>query len=207
MSVVARPSWTQPTLSSLLGRVVGVLLMTGLLLVATAPSSSGHTDLVSSFPTDGSSVPDAPTEVALVFNQDVSAQLSSVSLATGSESAVALEVSAGETAQTIVAAIPRDSLAAGPWVVRYRVTSTDGHPIVGDVSFEVTEPLATPPPPTASRDDDASAAAPPAGGEAARPDQEPASSGGTTILTGAALGLAFAAALFLAGRRALRSRS
>eukprot|EP01032_Pedospumella_encystans_P038258 gene38258-43332_t len=77
--------------------------MTGLLLVATAPSSSGHTDLVSSSPTDGSSVPDAPTEVALVFNQDVSAQLSSVSLATESESAVALEVSAGETAQTIVA--------------------------------------------------------------------------------------------------------
>lgn len=212
MSAAARPSWTQPTVLSSLGRVLGALVLAGVLLVVAAPAGLGHTDLVSSSPADGSSVPDAPAEVALVFNQAVSAQLSAVSLATGSKSPAALEVSAGETAQTIVAAIPRDSLPAGPWVVRYRVTSADGHPIVGEVSFEVMEPLATQPPPTptaptASPDEDASVAALPAGGEAARPDQEPASSDGTALLTGVVLGLAFAVLLFFAGRRARRSRS
>ncbi|MGC5171245.1 copper resistance CopC family protein [Microbacterium sp. DT81.1] len=116
-----------------------------------ATPAAAHDDLVSSTPTGGETVTEAPASVSLTFSGD---------LLDGGASAVLIEVTDG--AGTVVnegdAAIEgatvtqpvRTGLPAGDYTVTWRVVSSDGHPIASDFHFFIAEAAAPAVAPTPS---------------------------------------------------------
>lgn len=168
-------------------------------LLATAAPASAHDELLSSTPSDGERLPTAPTEVSLTFSSavlDVGAAVV-VADADGRDWAAAEpELEGG------VVTVPLDDgMPVAGYEVRWRVVSSDGHPISGVIPFTVgdAQPLER----TAATD-------------AATPDaaEEPASgettgdegSGALRIVligaAGAALAVAVFAIILLLRRRA-----
>lgn len=127
-------------------RALVVLLAAALapvLGVAVAQPASAHDRLLSSDPADGATVDEAPGAITLVFSADVLAAGAQVAVTTP-DGTVAAEVAVdGDEA---VAALP-DDLPGGDWDVAWRVVSSDGHPIEGDLAFTVA---AASPSPSAS---------------------------------------------------------
>lgn len=123
-------------------RLVSALLaLAGLALVA-APAGA-HSGLVSSDPTDGTTVRLAPAGVSVTFNEAIRPDLAALALTRGRDRPVALEVRQGNSPYTLVADVPPDATRATAWTVRYRVASVDGHPVSGTISFDVTDPSRT----------------------------------------------------------------
>ncbi|MFE1166038.1 copper resistance protein CopC [Nocardiopsis sp. NPDC058789] len=112
-------------------------------LVLTPAPALAHDTLLSSTPEDQQALPSAPDEVRLTFSgppMDVS-------------TAVLILDSAAEPVTTteplvdgheVSVELPSD-LADGGYAVRWRVVSSDGHPISGALTFQVGE--GGPPPP------------------------------------------------------------
>jgi copper resistance protein C len=108
----------------------GVLSGGGLVLAA-APALA-HDVLVRTIPADGSTVNSVPPRITLVFAEPALALGTAVEI-TGPDGSVASgnAVLAGSTVgQGIQAGAP-----AGKYLVRWRVTSDDGHPVTGSFSF------------------------------------------------------------------------
>jgi methionine-rich copper-binding protein CopC len=126
------------------------LLVAAVLCLPAAPAAA-HNTLLSTSPTDGEQLSSPPSEIKLVFNDDVIEI--GTEMAVGGPSgpvAIAKPVINGAT---VTAALPPD-LAAGEYTVQWRVTSADGHPISGTFSFGTQAPAAAPattaPEPTAT---------------------------------------------------------
>jgi methionine-rich copper-binding protein CopC len=120
-----------------------VLTFAALLLVA-GPASA-HDQLLSSDPKDGATLDEHPASISLTF--------SAAPLDTGIE--VVLVGPDGVTTQgedievddKVVTARLADDLPAGRYDVAWHVVSSDGHPIDGELSYEVeaaAEPTASP---------------------------------------------------------------
>ncbi|GAB3095085.1 copper resistance CopC family protein [Isoptericola nanjingensis] len=127
-------------------RVLAVLLaaaVTPALAVAVAQPASAHDRLLSSDPADGATVDEVPTQLTLVFSADVLAAGAQVAVTTADGTVPAEVTVDGDEA---VAALP-DDLPGGDWDVSWRVVSSDGHPIEGELAFTVD---AAPPSPSAS---------------------------------------------------------
>jgi len=139
-------------------RALVVLLaavLTPVLGVAVAQPASGHDRLLSSDPADGATVDEAPAELTLVFSADVLAAGAQVAVTT-SDGTVPAEVAVdGDEA---VAALP-DELPGGDWDVSWRVVSSDGHPIEGELAFTVAG-AATPSPSPSPSDPPTTSASP-----------------------------------------------
>lgn len=109
-------------------------------LIAFISPASAHTSLVSSNPSSGIDLSEAPAEVRLVFNEDL--------LLLGSENPNQLEVlnSSGEKVSgavevvgpEIFVAIDKELAVSGEYSVAYRVVSSDGHPVEGKYNFTIT---------------------------------------------------------------------
>ncbi|MDP3891219.1 copper resistance CopC family protein [Nocardioides sp.] len=200
-----------PTQSPLATRPLMRALATGLALtwlLAVIPPAAAHTDLTASTPSAGASLKRAPREVTLTFSEQVSSALSAVSLQVTGGRAVPLNVTPGPDPNTIVAAVDTDGAAATGatrWLVRYRVTSTDGHPIAGELAFDVRKPPAPAPSPSGtSLSPTAEQSSPPPADAAAPPDD---SESGTSIGVVSVLAAALLALLGIAARRVWRSRA
>lgn len=103
------------------------------LVLAGATATAAHDALVGTDPADGSTVPAPPETLALEFSQPVLA-LGAAVVVTGPDGAV---VSDGEP-RLVDATVEQDladGLPAGAYAVRWQVTSGDGHPITGDLTF------------------------------------------------------------------------
>lgn len=127
-------------------RALVVLLaaaLTPVLGVAVAQPASAHDRLLSSDPADGATVDEAPGAITLVFSADVLAAGAQVAVTTPDGTVPAEVTVDGDEA---VAALP-DDLPGGEWDVSWRVVSSDGHPIEGDLAFTVA---AAEPSPSAS---------------------------------------------------------
>lgn len=137
--------------------VIATLLCLGIGLVA-APSASAHDQLISSNPTEGQRLGAAPSTITLTFSAEL--------LTLGYEIRV-MNADSKNWAQG-TATLTRDSLSQpvaagmpeGEYQVRWRVVSSDGHPINGSYSFLVGETaqagsipdIAAPEPATSSTD-------------------------------------------------------
>lgn len=108
----------------LAGALVGVLL-------ATAPAAA-HNELVSSNPTDQQRVARTPSAVVLTFNEPAVAMGTQV-IVTGPAGPVQLGVP--QLVDNSVTQPLQGGAAAGTYTVSWRVTSVDGHPISGELSF------------------------------------------------------------------------
>ncbi|MFE5334805.1 copper resistance protein CopC [Isoptericola sp. NPDC056573] len=125
-------------------RALAVLLAAAavpVLGLALAQPASAHDRLLSSDPADGATVDETPAELTLVFSADVLAAGAQVAVTTADGTVPAEVTVDGDEA---VAALP-DDLPGGDWDVSWRVVSSDGHPIEGELAFTVAS-AATPSP-------------------------------------------------------------
>lgn len=108
------------------------------LVVFGAPSAaSAHATLDGSSPVANAVLPSAPGEISLDFSEAVEERLARIRLFDGDEQEIAIERAkrlAGDPS-VVVANLP--PIAAGVYVVVWRVVSADGHPLRGSYSFEV----------------------------------------------------------------------
>jgi len=105
-------------------------------VLAVPGSASAHAVLVSSEPAPFAVLDAPPDEVVLWFNEPVGTVFASVRVlaADGTEMAAVRPVH-GESRRTVVA--PLAPLGEGTWVVVWRVTSADGHPVQGSFTFRI----------------------------------------------------------------------
>ena len=102
-----------------------------LLLMLPGPVLA-HAVLVSTQPEDAARLEAPPAEVVLRFNEPVRALSLRLVDRDGHLAPTAFEVR-GEA----LVLIPRPPLTTGPWVVDYRVMSSDGHPVAGTIGFGI----------------------------------------------------------------------
>lgn len=113
-----------------------LVLLTGLVTFVSPSVASAHAVLLSSVPASSSVLPKSPERIELVFNEDVEANLSGIRLFDSAQKEIEVgPVRTGSGPATITADIP--TLADGTYVVVWRVTSSDGHPVNGAFPFEI----------------------------------------------------------------------
>jgi copper resistance protein C len=119
------------------GARVAAWLILGLaaLVALPLPSAVAHAELIDSDPKDGATVQTLPDQVVLEFSEEVgSPAFVDVTAADGTK------VTAGDP-QVLGAKVEAPLAADGPagtYTIAYRVVSADGHPISGELTFDVT---------------------------------------------------------------------
>ena len=109
-----------------LGAVAAVAL-----LVAGSGAAAAHDQLLSTSPADGAVLATAPASIELVFSKPPIA-LGAAMVVTGPQGDLLgqLQLADATASQSLPPGLP-----AGDYVVRWRVTSADGHPISGASTF------------------------------------------------------------------------
>ena len=100
-----------------------------------------HASLVSSNPTDGSLLPDAPRTLTLTFNETVQPLVLRVINPSGEADAISKYDRYGNS----LVLVPPQSLGEGMHVLSWRVISADGHPVGGSVVFSIGKTSASVP--------------------------------------------------------------
>jgi methionine-rich copper-binding protein CopC len=115
--------------------VVAVLAGSLAAQAATAATVSAHAELVSSTPSNGEMLAGAPDAIELVFSENVGEPAALAVLAADGS-----ELEGGEL-ELVDATLERiydpAAFTPGTYTVSYQVTSADGHPITGTISFMV----------------------------------------------------------------------
>lgn len=111
-----------------------VMLATIAAGVGLASPAAAHNTLIGSSPADGSTVHQAPTTVALTFDEPVTnyQPVMTVTGPNGNSFAVGDPVVSGSVVSIGVSAGP-----AGRYTAAYRVVSADGHPVYGEIAYTV----------------------------------------------------------------------
>ena len=118
-------------------RIGGALVvLVGLVTVLAPSAASAHALLVSSSPAPSSVLPRSPERIDLTFSEDVEAGLSGIRLFDAAQKEIGIgKTTKGTSGSVVSATVP--SLQNGMYVVVWRVTSKDGHPVNGAFPFEV----------------------------------------------------------------------
>ena len=118
--------------------VAGVALALVLLVIGAAPAAA-HAELEGTEPASGSVLDAAPTRIVLRFSEPVETSARSVRIvaAGGAEVDVRRIANGNEGADTVEAEL--GDLDDGTYVVAWRVTSADAHPVRGAFTFSVGE--------------------------------------------------------------------
>ncbi|WP_019135512.1 copper resistance CopC family protein, partial [Cellulomonas massiliensis] len=110
-------------------------------LAALALPAQAHDTLLDSDPADGTVVATAPEQVTLTFNEAVLELGTSVAV-TGPDGERVDEGEASVTDAVVTQALRADR-PAGEYTVLWRATSSDGHPITGELAFRATDAVGT----------------------------------------------------------------
>lgn len=113
--------------------VVTTVLLGLLLAVLGATPAAAHDTLEGSDPADGATVATVPTAVSLTFNEEVQ-NFSPVIQVTGPDGA---DWADGDpTVSGVQVSVPvKAGAPAGAYSVAYRIVSSDGHPVSGELTF------------------------------------------------------------------------
>ena len=101
-------------------------------LALAAVQASGHAGLSAAEPADGAVLERAPAAVVLRFSEPVTP----IAIRLFDRAGTRVELPATAEGETVRAALP-PALPAGPYLVSYRVTSLDSHPVGGTIAFSV----------------------------------------------------------------------
>jgi copper transport protein len=118
-------------------RCPGMWLCAALLavrLIGAAGAAQAHAVLLDTTPPDGAMLASAPAQVVLHFNEPVRPIVVRVLRAEDGAAVAVGEIDALDAALHVV--LP-EGLTDGTYVVSYRVTSADGHPVAGSFVFTV----------------------------------------------------------------------
>jgi methionine-rich copper-binding protein CopC len=130
-------------------RAAAVLLAVLLALAAVllgATRADAHNALQGTDPADGATVATPPTHVTLTFDQPAQA-LGTEIVVLGPDGST-VSTGAAELVDTTVAQALAADLPAGDYTVQWRVTSADGHPLSGELTFTASAASATAAPET-----------------------------------------------------------
>ncbi|MDT0188518.1 copper resistance protein CopC [Microbacterium sp. ARD31] len=131
----------------LLPSVMSLLLAAGLLFATAAPAAA-HDEIVSSSPEAGSTVSVDPEEISLTFSGEILTDFSAVIIEVVAPDGQ--NIASGDPvidATTVTQAVTPGQ--AGAYTVRWRVVSSDGHPISNEYQYTVeaiTVPTSAPTP-------------------------------------------------------------
>ncbi|MFI7676320.1 copper resistance protein CopC [Actinophytocola sp. NPDC049390] len=116
-----------------------VVLLAALTMLGVPSPAWAHTQLIGSSPAEGASLPVAPQQLQLTFNEPLQAGFSTITV-TGSDSS---QWTLGQPAlnNTVLTVPVRQAGPAGQYTIGYRVLSADGHPVSGTVRFTLTGPV------------------------------------------------------------------
>ena len=118
-------------------RALAVVAATAALILGAATAVQAHNILVGTSPAGGSTATVVPAQVTLTFNEPALA-LGTEIIVTGpagqEQSGAAVLVN-----NTVTEHLQPGS-SAGPYIVIWRATSADGHPVSGKFSFTATSP-------------------------------------------------------------------
>lgn len=120
------------TVRPLLRTVAAAAMVAGLAGFATF-----HNRLVKSTPADKSTVSTAPKEIRLWFAEKPEPALSRITLMTADSTPVATGKVRKTDDPLSIAVDVTGPMPAGPYLVRWRTSGTDGHVIQGTVRFSV----------------------------------------------------------------------
>ncbi|MDN3496109.1 copper resistance protein CopC [Planococcus sp. APC 4015] len=129
------------TLPRRLLAVAATLLLAVAAVVATAAPASAHDQLIGSTPAADSTVEGMPTEIVLTFSAVIAADPGASEVQV--TDAAGTELAGDPVADGTTLTVPLEGDASGVISVLWKVVSSDGHPISGDLAFTVT-PAATP---------------------------------------------------------------
>lgn len=115
---------------------VAATLLPGLVLSPAA----AHAALLSSTPADGAVLATAPPAVEFVYNEDINPAFAQVVVRDSSGATVSSQ--APQVQGPVVRSTLPATLREGFVTAAYRVTSKDGHPIAGQITFSVGTPSA-----------------------------------------------------------------
>jgi copper transport protein len=108
----------------------------GLLAVLATPGvAAAHAALLAADPPDGARLDKSPAQVQLTFSEHVSASLGGVRVVASSGARV--DRGAVRVHGAVVAVDLAPHLAAGTYVISYRIVSADGHPVRGASVFGI----------------------------------------------------------------------
>lgn len=138
-------------------------------LVVPASPAAAHAGLVGSDPADAATLAEAPQQVTLTFSEEV--REPAYVFVTGPDGRThetgEVEVVGAVTTQAVE--VPEQS--AGDWSIAYRVVSSDGHPISGQLTFTVESDGSPTSAPSATPSDESTAT--PSAEPTATPTTEP----------------------------------
>jgi copper transport protein len=121
-----------------LARVAAATLLgAGLLVGLLATPAAAHASLIAIDPADGARLDESPAVVRLTFSESVSVDLGGVRVLDGDGDPV--QEGATHVDGEVVEVDLQPDLPDGTYVVSYRVTSADGHPVRGGSVFGVGE--------------------------------------------------------------------
>lgn len=153
MTRTCRPA-ARPRVAALAAALVaGVAVV---LVGVTAGPALAHAGLTGSNPEDGSSLTDLPAEVVLTFSEEVRTPATVV--VTGPDGTGLQTGEATVDGDEVRQPIERDG-TSGDHTIAYRVISSDGHPITGQVRFSLAGETSEAPTPSATPAQDASTTA------------------------------------------------
>lgn len=124
------------------GRPPRVVLVVALALLATigfAGTASAHATLIGSDPADGATLQAAPTVVTLTFDDSLE-NFEPVVTVTGPDGNQYQSGAATINGPTLSSAV-LPLTAPGAYTIAYRVVSDDGHPVEGQVRFDLAAPV------------------------------------------------------------------
>ncbi|AWK87880.1 FixH family protein [Azospirillum thermophilum] len=114
-------------------RILRAAAILAALLLPGSGAALAHAVLVESVPADGTRVDAPPSDVRLRFNEPVS-PVAVTAIAPGGKTVPLPEGRVED--ETLHVPLPPDA-TAGTWLVSYRVTSADGHPVAGSILFGI----------------------------------------------------------------------
>lgn len=115
---------------------IGACVLALFATFAFAPVASAHSALVGSDPADGASVAVGPPTVTLTFNEPLQESFPALTVV-GPDRNYWQEGEPTVTGRTISTSL-RELGPAGEYLINYRVTSADGHPVEGQLRFTLT---------------------------------------------------------------------
>ncbi len=179
------------------GTLAGLAVLLTTMVLGAAPALA-HNTLISTDPADGSTVEVAPSRVTLTFDEPAQA-LGTEMVVLGPDGSTVSTGDAELVDSTVSQALVPD-LPAGMYTVQWRVTSADGHPLSGALTFTATDatgsPAAAPaatPTPAPSVDGTTYAVSPaddPTGSEVAEDEEAGLAAGAVVAIVAGVLALA-----------------
>ena len=116
------------------GRIVVVAVLAAALVAALAAPAAAHAELIRSDPAPGAVLQRSPAEIVLTFTESVEAQGGAIRVFDTDGERVD---QGGADASGSTVRMPLPDLGDGSYVVTWRVTSADAHPISGAFTFQV----------------------------------------------------------------------